>query len=254
MLTSVRSLAAATVLAGCALTATPALADDGDSSPVSISANVALVTDYRFRGIGLSGGDPAIQGGFDVSTKPGFYIGTWSSSIDGGPSYGEQELDVYGGWSGDLTDGLGADIGFLYYLYPTNDVGPSDYYEFYASLSPTIGPASLTFGVNYSPGQDSLDFGGKRDNLYLHGEADIAIPMTPITVSGHVGYTDGSLTFTNDEKAWDYSIGASVSFLEHYTVGVSYINVDCSSSGPSGNLCSDGVTDGTVVGTLSASF
>ena len=100
--------------------------------------------------------------------------------------------------------------------------------------------------MNYAPGQDSLDFGGKRDNLYLYGNADIAIPMTPITVSGHVGYTDGSLTYTADSKAWDYSIGASVSFMEHFSLGVSYIGVD----GPS----ISGVTDGTVVGTLSASF
>jgi uncharacterized protein (TIGR02001 family) len=243
MLTSVRSLMAATILAGCALSATPALADD---SPISLSANVALVTDYRFRGIGLSGGDPAIQGGIDLSTTPGFYVGTWASSIDGGSAYGEMELDLYGGWSGKLTDGLDADVGVYFYVYPTNDIGPSDYYEIYGSLSPSVGPVSMKFGVNYAPGQDSLDFGGKRDNLYLYGNADVAIPMTPITLSGHLGYTDGSLTFTSNEKAWDYSIGASVSFLDHFSVGVSYIGVDGAKI--------NGVTDDTVVGTLSASF
>ena len=251
MLTSVRSLMAATVLAGCALTATPALAD----SPVSLSANVALVTDYRFRGIGLSGGDPAIQGGIDLSTTPGFYVGTWASSINSPDNaYGDMELDLYGGWSGTLTDGLDADVGLYWYVYPTNVAplaasvtGGADYYEIYGSLSPSIGPVSTTFGINYAPSQDNLDFGsGKKDNLYLYGNADIAIPMTPLTVSGHLGYTDGSLTYTSDSKAWDYSIGASVSFMEHFSLGVSYIGVD----GPKIN----GVTDDTVVGTLSASF
>lgn len=251
MLTSVRSLMAATVIAAGALSATPALADDG---PISLSANVALVTDYRFRGIGLSGGDPAIQGGIDLSTTPGFYVGTWASSINSPDNgYGDMELDLYGGWSGKLTDGLDADVGLYWYVYPTNKpplvnagAGGADYYEIYGSLSPSFGPVSTKFGINYAPSQSSLDFGGKTDNLYLYGNADVAIPMTPITVSGHLGYTDGSLTYTADSKAWDYSIGASVSFMKNFSVGVSYIGVD----GPT----IDGVTDDTVVGTLSASF
>ena len=41
-----------------------------------ISANVALVSDYRFRGISQTGTDAAIQGGFDASWEPGFYVGT----------------------------------------------------------------------------------------------------------------------------------------------------------------------------------
>ena len=41
-----------------------ALAQD-DESPISLSANVAIVTDYRFRGISLSDNDAAIQGGLD---------------------------------------------------------------------------------------------------------------------------------------------------------------------------------------------
>lgn len=249
MLTSVRSLLAATVLAGAALAATPAMAqDEEDSSGVSVSGNVAIVSDYRFRGIGLSGGDPAIQGGIDFGTDVGFYVGTWASSIDGGPFYGEMELDIYAGYSTDISDGLGVDVGVLLYAYPTNDVGPSDYYELYASLSPTVGPAGFTFGVAYAPGQDSLDFGGKRDNLYLYGDVEVAIPDTPITLSGHVGYTDGALTFTADEKAFDYSIGASVTVLGGLSLGVSYIGVDDDGA----NI--DGVTDGTVVGTIGFSF
>jgi len=112
MLTSVRSLMAATVLAGSALVATPAMAQD--DSGISISANAAIVSEYRFRGVGLSGGDPAIQGGIDLGTDVGFYIGTWGSSIDAGPLpslYGEMEWDIYAGWSGDLTDGLGRMLG-----------------------------------------------------------------------------------------------------------------------------------------------
>ncbi|MBM3596340.1 MAG: hypothetical protein FJX31_11415, partial [Alphaproteobacteria bacterium] len=59
MFTPIRGLVAATLLAGSALVATPALAQDEAKSDISISGNIAIVTDYRFRGVGLSGGDLA---------------------------------------------------------------------------------------------------------------------------------------------------------------------------------------------------
>ncbi len=62
MLTSVRSLMAATLLVGTAFAATPALADDEEAGPVTVTGSVTLASDYRFRGVGLSGGDIAIQG------------------------------------------------------------------------------------------------------------------------------------------------------------------------------------------------
>ncbi len=78
MLTSVRSLMAAAMLAGTALAATPALAQEEEAdSSISVSGNVGIVTDYRFRGVSLSGGDFALQGGIDVTHDSGFYVGTW---------------------------------------------------------------------------------------------------------------------------------------------------------------------------------
>ena len=55
---------------------------------IEASANVTLTSDYRFRGISQTGEDAAIQGGFDLGFEPGFYIGTWASSVDfGGDGY-----------------------------------------------------------------------------------------------------------------------------------------------------------------------
>jgi uncharacterized protein (TIGR02001 family) len=41
-------------------------------SEIEVFSNVALVTDYRFRGVSLSAGDPAIQGGIDIAHSSGF--------------------------------------------------------------------------------------------------------------------------------------------------------------------------------------
>lgn len=245
MLTSVRSLMAVTLLAGTALAATPAMAQDEENPAVTVSGNVALVTDYRFRGVGLSGGDAAIQGGITLSTAPGFYVGAWASSMEDSPTYGEVELDIFGGWAGEVTDGLGIDVGALYYAYPSNDVGPADVIEFYGKVKPTLGPVGLTFGVAYSPDQDSL-LG--NDNLYLSADASVGIPSTPITLTGHAGYTDGALAFTSDGKAWDWSVGGSVALVSGLSIGVSYVGVEHD------GFDDLGIYDDTVVGTLNFSF
>ncbi|MCF8882491.1 TorF family putative porin [Erythrobacter sp. SN021] len=250
MLTSFRGLVAVSLAAAGLSLATPAMAqsDDEVASDFTVSANVALTTDYRFRGVSLSGGDPALQGGFDVAHDSGFYIGTWASSIDGGAAYGDLELDIYAGWSGNLSDAVSVDIGVLYYIYPTEDLGlDTDYIEPYASVGVNFGPAEATFGVAYAPEQDSL---GGDDNLYLYTDVGFGLPGTPLTVTGHLGYTDGSLAppllaGTTDDTGLDWSLGASVA-QGNFEVGVAYIGVE----GPA----IDGFTDDAIVGTISASF
>ena len=248
MLTSFRGLMAVSLAAAGLSIATPAMAQSEDDSGFSVSANAALTTDYRFRGVSLSGGDPAVQGGFDVAHDSGFYIGTWASSIDGGPSFGELEFDIYAGWSGNLTDAVSVEIGVLYYIYPTEELGlDTDYIEPYASISTSFGPAEATFGVAYAPEQDSL---GGDDNLYLYTDLGVGIPDTPFTLTGHLGYTDGALAppllaGTADDTGLDWSIGASVA-QGNFEVGVAYIGVE----GPS----IDGFTDDAIVGTIAASF
>ncbi|AXK41918.1 TorF family putative porin [Erythrobacter aureus] len=250
MLTSFRGLVAVSLAAAGLSLTTPAIAqsDDEVASDFTVSANVALTTDYRFRGVSLSGGDPALQGGFDVAHDSGFYIGTWASSIDGGAAYGDLELDIYAGWSGNLSDAVSVDVGVLYYIYPTEDLGlDTDYIEPYASVGVNFGPAEATFGVAYAPEQDSL---GGDDNLYLYTDVGFGLPGTPLTVTGHLGYTDGSLAppllaGTTDDTGLDWSLGASVA-QGNFEVGVAYIGVE----GPA----IDGFTDDAIVGTISASF
>ena len=160
MLTSSRGLAATLVLASFSL-ATPAFAqvvnpadevEEDTQGPITISGNVALTSEYRFRGVDLSGGEIAIQGGFDLATNSGFYVGTWASSLDETTvGYGSTELDVYGGWSGEFASGLSADVGVIGYLYPDAGPGDFDYIEVYGSVGFALGPAEATVGVAYAP-------------------------------------------------------------------------------------------------------
>lgn len=125
------------------------------------SGNVALSTDYLFYGASQSSEGWAISGGLTYTHKPtGFYLGTWSSSIDfnsGASNPANIELDGFAGIAGELASGLKWDFGVWYYGYPDQNedvAGGYDYFEMYAKFSYTFQGAlepTLGFGVNVSP-------------------------------------------------------------------------------------------------------
>jgi len=203
--------------------------DEESGSGFEFSGNVALVSDYRFRGVSFSDGDPALQGGIDLAHSSGFYVGTWASTISGGGPYGELEVDIYAGWSGDVSDGLTVDVGLLYYVYPTenelaNLLGvETDYFEPYASISTTLGPVGATLGVAYAWDQDSL---GGDDNLYLYTDFEAGIPGTAITLTAHLGYTDGVFATAASGDSFDWGLGASYAITDSLSFGVNYVDTE----------------------------
>lgn len=214
---------------------------------VTASASVALTSDYRFRGVSFSDGDPAIQGSVVLSHDSGLYAGVWGSSLEDSDTFGSVELDLYAGYSAEVASGITADAGLLYYYYPNGDErlgGPSDYFEPYASLAGQLGPVQAKAGVAYAfGGQSAL---GDRDSLYLYTDLSSGVPTTPITLNAHLGYTDGVLSTAADGDSFDYSLGADYALTPALTVGARYVGV--------GGPRVDDVTDDTVVFTLSASF
>lgn len=226
MLTSIRSFTAASIVA-LSLCSVPAFAQDESAEAESVdeftlSGNVALTSDYRFRGVSFSGGDFALQGGIDVAHESGFYVGTWASTIDADAGFGEMELDVYGGWAGDVAEGVSVDVGLLYYMYPTEDTGAdTDYFEALASVGTQLGPVGATFGVGYSWDQEAL---GDEDNLYLYTDFELGVANTPVTLTAHVGYTDGVFATQADGTSFDWGIGASYAVTDSLSLGVNYVD------------------------------
>lgn len=94
-------------------------------SPHSFTANISLVSDYRFRGISQTMKRPAIQGWFDYAHESGVYVGTWASNVDGTCQFynnTSMELDVYVGYKGEpfpySAPDFAYDFGIIYYYYP----------------------------------------------------------------------------------------------------------------------------------------
>jgi uncharacterized protein (TIGR02001 family) len=115
------SVAAALAAPGIAAAQAPAPAA-APASPHTITGNVGLFSEYRFRGIDQTFGQPAFQGGFDYSHASGIYLGNWNSNVNQGAGFpgGNLEMDFYGGWKKSFGD-FGLDIGAIYYYYPGTD-------------------------------------------------------------------------------------------------------------------------------------
>jgi uncharacterized protein (TIGR02001 family) len=228
----------------------PQAGDEGGSD-FTLTGNLTLASEYRFRGVDLTNGDPALQGGFDLGHVSGLYAGVWASNLDEDTvGYGFIEVDLYGGWSGPVAEGLVADIGFIAYTYPDAGAGNFDYYEVYGNLAFSLGPVSTKVGVAYDPEQDGLDFGGlTRDNLYLYSDLSLGVPDTPVTLNAHLGYTDGSLTFTHDSKSFDWLIGADWAINQRFTASLAYIDAEADVG-----IGAFNPTSSTLVASISTSF
>ncbi len=115
----------------------------------TLAYNVGVTTDYRFRSIAQTSFKPAVQGGLDFAHKSGVYAGAWGSNVNwvkdfAGATEGSLEVDLYGGYKGELTKGLGFDVGLIGYIYPSNNAATNaNTTEIYAAL--TYGPVTAKY-------------------------------------------------------------------------------------------------------------
>ena len=242
------SVAVATL---AAVTALPAMAQEtAPPKPVTVTGSVALVSDYRLRGVSQTDKEMAVQGGITVAHESGIYGGVWASNLAGWGTFGgsNMELDLIGGYKVPVGGGA-LDVGLTWYMYP-GGASKTDFAEPFAKLSGTIGPVNLLAGVAYAPKQQALgkwynsgasaqtgvydNPGKKNDNLYLWGDFSSAIPTTPLTAKAHIGYSKGNSGLgPNGTSAaptgeyWDWLLGADYAIKgTPLTLGVAYVDTD----------------------------
>ena len=278
------ALAAAVLAAGFAL---PASAQDTDPpKPITVSGSVALVSDYRFRGVSQSDTGLAVQGGITIAHESGLYIGTWGSNLSGWGTFGgsNMELDLVAGFKHALGP-VTVDVGATWYMYPRG-FDNTDFIELYGKVSGAVGPLNLTGTLAYAPEQEALGSwylngasaaagvydqpGDKNDNLYLAGDATIGVPKTPITLKAHLGYSKGNkglgpfaTSVAPTGEYLDWSLGADLAIPgTPLTLGVAYVDTDISVREaaylqPSFSKGQDGtgqIAGSTVVASLTAAF
>lgn len=216
-------------------------------SPHSFSANVALTTEYMYRGISQTDGAPAVQGGFDYSydsnTFADPYVGIWASNISFG---GSVEADYYGGLAGEFSNGIGWDIGGLYYDYPAaSPAGETfDFFEAYGSLSYTFpGEFEPTVGIGYAYSPDF--FGETGTGHWFNPSFGLSLPHG-VGFSASYGYQD-----VEDIGSYStFTIGLSKD------VGMFGLALDWVDTFDEDDFCTgiENLCDGRVVFTVSSSF
>jgi uncharacterized protein (TIGR02001 family) len=209
------------------LAGTAAMAQAAAPAPdYTLSYNAGVVSNYVFRGITQTSGNPAVQGGVDFAHKSGFYLGAWVSNVKwvkevNGASKGDFELDLYGGYKGEIIPGLSYDIGLISYQYPGNDSGVANTSyitpvaagaytnantnEFYGAMTYSV----VTFKYSQSMGNflGNIDSNASRYfDLSANFDLGKGVTLTPHvgrqTITGPTNttadYTDYSLTVAKD--------------------------------------------------------
>ena len=255
-----RLLASAAALA--VILPTAARAEDPPKSDWTISSNVGLFSDYRFRGVSQTNKKAAIQGGFDVSHVSGFYAGNWDSNIDSAMyTGGNIEMDFYGGYKmpiGDFT----LDLGGLYYYYPgsgNTSAYPGsvkiDNFELYVAGS--YGPVSLKysqavtdfFGAPDSKNSYYLDLGFSHD----FGQG--------LGVNAHAGYQKlkgGAMVAQINNPALvdsitDWKLGVTYE-MKGFVFGLSYIGTNRDLTGGTAAATNGNISNGTALVSVSRTF
>ena len=199
-----KSLLVAAVAISALFAGGAAMAQD---SAGALSYNVALTTNYVWRGISQTADNAALQGGIDYK-KGTFYAGAWASNVDfGKDSVGDNvastELDLYLG----ITPTWGNysfDFGAIAYTYPSQskeadlNVG-----ELKAAVSHPMGAGTIG-AVMYLPTKQL------EDPYY---EVNASYPLTDkFSVSGAIGNWElEGANYTNANIGVTYAINDTLS-------------------------------------------
>jgi len=176
-----------------------AAASAPEPTPSPFTANINLTSNYKFRGQDqgtLKAWSPAVQGGFDW-TQNGWYLGNWNSNVS---FAGNIEMDLYGGYRGEITKDFTYDVGILQYYYPRNsDNEPFsfDTTEIYGSLaysfftlkySHTVSSDYFALGAINQANEGLASRPKGRNTGYLDLSANYEA-VKGLTLNGHIGYT-----------------------------------------------------------------
>jgi uncharacterized protein (TIGR02001 family) len=188
------------LIAALAVTSLPSVA------MADLAFNVGAVTDYRYRGISQTRLKPAVQGGVDFS-EGGFYLGAWASSIkwikDAGGGNANAEIDLYGGYKGELAKDFSYDVGVLTYQYPSNKFSPkAETTELYAAVTYGVTTVKYSHAVtNTFANPDS------KNSYYLDISAGFDLGFA--TLTPHIGYQGIKGPLAEPASYTDYSLTLS---------------------------------------------
>jgi uncharacterized protein (TIGR02001 family) len=216
----------------------PVLLPASEVGATGVSGSVAVVSDYRYRGISLSENMPALQGTLDIDLGKGAYGEFWASTIRDNSKL-EAELAATLGGEMEVSDHLSLDLSATYYAYPAST--QDNYAEATAALSATHKALTGKLGVSIAPPQRAMrdNEGRTQGNFYYFTSAEIALPRAPLKLCSQLGYERGGFDEVDHGGKWDWSIGLEAGF-RNARLGLTYVDSNAGSA--------------TIVGSVGISF
>lgn len=192
----------------------PSVADDAGRA---WSASIGAGSDYTFRGVSQTMGDPAIQASFDVSFSSGLYAYAWGSNVDfvpnGQPDDGAtHEIDLAIGYAAEVTDDWSVDLSIVRYIFP-GTVNSVDY-DYNELMATVLYGGKYSATVAYS---GNVDGTGADSVLYRLG-ASFGLPADT-TLDICYGYYDLSNAY---ENAYSYSRAALARGIGNTEISLAY--------------------------------
>jgi len=146
------------------------------ASRAQTSGSIVMTSDYRYRGVSLSGERPALRLTAAQDTPDGWYVGASLASVVFDPPQRQWQTLVYGGRATRLSESLGAEGGVLRVHFTAGS--RSDYHEWFAGLSGERWSARLYLAPSY--------FGSGVRTAYA--ELNAGMPLRPhVMLSAHLG-------------------------------------------------------------------
>ena len=211
---------------------TPAPAPDN-----TLTANVGLFSQYIFRGIAQTGGQPAIQGGFDYAHSSGFYLGTWASNASWLEDFGQYnrsslEWDFYGGYKNNFpgSEDWTYDVGLYYYYYPGRrnpGANNANTFEMYGAIGWKWLSAKASYNFENYFGAEPT---GQKTSGTWYFDFSAAYPVgdSGVTLLAHYGILDVRHDGSGSSKVGydDWKLGASYTvpdgFFKSVEIGAYY--------------------------------
>jgi len=184
---NIASITTLTLVAAASMAdAAPAVAP---ASAWTQSGNIALTSNYIWRGVSQNNNSLALQGGFDVAHTSGLSAGVWASSVSNGNA--SSEVDLYANY-GFKVSNVDLSVGYIAYSYQGQSSAnfeeinlAATYAGVTAKVSKGISSAKEYYyelGYTYSiPAVKGLDLGlhyGWATTTTSHNNEDLSVSLT----------------------------------------------------------------------------
>lgn len=191
-------LAGTLLLAGCVLLCELALASE-------LSGNIALTSEYIFRGQSMSDGNPSLQAGIDYAHDSGLFVGAWAATLDLRSQSGRRDtqLNYYAGYHFASESRVAASFSLVRYTFPGQS-GARDY-----DYTELLGSVYLDDHYVVEIGYADKYYGFDWANRHIELRRNWTLPNAWV-ISAGLGWNDIDAAAPSDYLYWD--LGASARF------------------------------------------